>query len=361
MPERGPVGFGRREAAGRGGRHEPRRRPVPGRGHQARRRHRAALIPERPARGHKGSFGKLLVIAGSLDYAGRGAPRLPRGRPDRRRPRHAGRPGIAPAAVRGQGRRGDDDGAARRTTSRRSTRSRRSPASSTTSTTRSSSGPASARASRRPSSSARCWRWRARPTRSTRRRSCSTPRRSGRWRRWTLVGGRPAAGRPDPARRRVRAAAGGQRRAASSTTATSPTTTRRGWRPRSSAAATWRLGRRPQGRPDGHRGARTARPRSPRSRTRPSRPAAPATSWPARSARSSPRVSPRSTPARLGVYLHGLAGDAGPRAVRRRRPARLGPARRHRDRPQAPGRHRRAPKRAAKRLGFGAVAPGDVR
>lgn len=30
----------------------------------------AGLIPLRPARGHKGSFGKLLVIAGSLDYAG---------------------------------------------------------------------------------------------------------------------------------------------------------------------------------------------------------------------------------------------------------------------------------------------------
>jgi NAD(P)H-hydrate epimerase len=30
----------------------------------------AGLIPERPARGHKGSFGRLLVIAGSLDYAG---------------------------------------------------------------------------------------------------------------------------------------------------------------------------------------------------------------------------------------------------------------------------------------------------
>src|SRR3954452_24691221 len=30
----------------------------------------AALLPERPVRGHKGTFGKVLVIAGSLDYAG---------------------------------------------------------------------------------------------------------------------------------------------------------------------------------------------------------------------------------------------------------------------------------------------------
>ncbi len=30
----------------------------------------ARLVPERDARGHKGSFGKVLVIAGSLDYAG---------------------------------------------------------------------------------------------------------------------------------------------------------------------------------------------------------------------------------------------------------------------------------------------------
>ena len=30
----------------------------------------ARLLPDRPPRGHKGTFGKLLVIAGSLDYAG---------------------------------------------------------------------------------------------------------------------------------------------------------------------------------------------------------------------------------------------------------------------------------------------------
>jgi NAD(P)H-hydrate epimerase len=30
----------------------------------------AALLPARPVRGHKGTFGKLLVIAGSIDYAG---------------------------------------------------------------------------------------------------------------------------------------------------------------------------------------------------------------------------------------------------------------------------------------------------
>ena len=68
MAERRPVGFGRREgdggacrrdaAASRPGRRGSTTRPM------------ARLIPLRDARGHKGTFGKLLVIAGSLDYAG---------------------------------------------------------------------------------------------------------------------------------------------------------------------------------------------------------------------------------------------------------------------------------------------------
>jgi hydroxyethylthiazole kinase-like uncharacterized protein yjeF len=47
-------------------------RPGAGRPDAARLDERSAglLLPERPGRGHKGTFGKLLVMAGSLDYAG---------------------------------------------------------------------------------------------------------------------------------------------------------------------------------------------------------------------------------------------------------------------------------------------------
>ena len=69
MPERGPVGFGRRgepSAASSPGATSP----FPAGAVRLDDDIVAALIPERPVRGHKGSFGKLLVVAGSLDYAG---------------------------------------------------------------------------------------------------------------------------------------------------------------------------------------------------------------------------------------------------------------------------------------------------
>lgn len=56
-----PVGFGRREHAG----------TTPPEGTERLDDDAVArLLPERAKRGHKGTFGKLLVIAGSLDYAG---------------------------------------------------------------------------------------------------------------------------------------------------------------------------------------------------------------------------------------------------------------------------------------------------
>jgi ADP-dependent NAD(P)H-hydrate dehydratase / NAD(P)H-hydrate epimerase len=64
MADKRPLGFGRHEAhaaaegAGASG--------VPTMDDKA----AAALLPERPPRGHKGTFGKVLVIAGSIDYAG---------------------------------------------------------------------------------------------------------------------------------------------------------------------------------------------------------------------------------------------------------------------------------------------------
>ncbi|HEY8237910.1 MAG TPA: NAD(P)H-hydrate dehydratase [Candidatus Limnocylindrales bacterium] len=64
MAERRPLGFGRSETPV-----DPASAPasaVPTMDDRA----AAELLPERPKRGHKGTFGKVLVIAGSLDYAG---------------------------------------------------------------------------------------------------------------------------------------------------------------------------------------------------------------------------------------------------------------------------------------------------
>ncbi len=63
MPERRPLGFGRHEATDAKDAVDDGPEPMDDKA-------AAALLPERPARGHKGTFGKVLVIAGSLDYAG---------------------------------------------------------------------------------------------------------------------------------------------------------------------------------------------------------------------------------------------------------------------------------------------------
>ena len=67
MPERRPLGFGRHEATAATGTKDGGTQADPAVMDD---RAAAALLPERPARGHKGTFGKVLVIAGSLDYAG---------------------------------------------------------------------------------------------------------------------------------------------------------------------------------------------------------------------------------------------------------------------------------------------------
>lgn len=72
MVERRAVGFGRRSdgAPTTAPRRDADERPWPEGATRLDDELAAALLPARPDRGHKGSFGKLLVIAGSLDYAG---------------------------------------------------------------------------------------------------------------------------------------------------------------------------------------------------------------------------------------------------------------------------------------------------
>jgi hydroxyethylthiazole kinase-like uncharacterized protein yjeF len=71
MAERRPVGFGfGRHGTSAGSPLDPGDEPFPADAIKLDDDIAAALLPERPKRGHKGSFGRVLVIAGSLDYAG---------------------------------------------------------------------------------------------------------------------------------------------------------------------------------------------------------------------------------------------------------------------------------------------------
>src|SRR5438045_40124 len=66
VPDRGPFGFGRRHDDPKA----PAAVPVVEGAVTLNDAAAAELVPKRPERGHKGTFGKLLVVAGSLDYAG---------------------------------------------------------------------------------------------------------------------------------------------------------------------------------------------------------------------------------------------------------------------------------------------------
>ena len=194
------------------------------------------------------------------------------------------------------------------------------------------------------------------------RRSCSTPRRSARWRRWTLVGGRSPAGRPDPARR---ASSRGSARAAATTRADDGDLAADD--DARLAAARERgddlgPGGRPQGRPDGHRRAgrqrRDRAVREPGARDRRDGRRA------GRGDRLAARPGPRAVRCRPARRLPARAGRRRrPRAARRRRPARLGPARRRSRSPASAW--RRSPSARARPSGSGsrhaARRPGRTR
>ena len=193
--------------------------------------------------------------------------------------------------------------------------------------------------------------------RATRRRpGADRPRRrgaplAGDHRR--LVGGRAPPGRADAARRRVRAAAGRERRRPRRRRRPRPTTTTPAWPRRVAAAATW-------GQVVVLKGARTviAAPDGQLAVAPFENPALASGGTGdvlagAIGALLAQGLAPFDA-ARLGVVPARRGRRGGPRAVRRRRPARLGPARR----PRRSARKRLAAlaerRRTGSRLGFGA-------
>ena len=339
MPDRSPLGFGRRvdrrrpTANAESSRDE---RPWPTGATRLDDDLAASLLPERPARGHKGSFGKLLVLAGSLDYAGaallvcRAAGRAGVGLvtlavPESLQPLFAAK--VVEATTMGlpedDVEEVDPEPALARILDHEHDAHRGRPGSA--------ARPGHGRARAGAHRAAR----RAAATDRARRRGPSVAGHHGR-----LVERRAPAGGPHPARRGVRAAARGQRRRA-----------RRRWRPRRRRRGPGRgrarrggrvaPGRGAQGRPDrdrrpGRRGRdRAVREPGPGHRRDGRRPGRRDRCAAGPGPHAVRRRAARGLPARRGRRL-------GARPLRRRRPARVGPARGPRGRPQAPGRRGRA-------------------